>query len=131
MNDDRFDSMPDPSFRRIFGEDLWDVTVHTLHRMIFAIVVGLTAVVISALLWVASLPWVTWNLAKYMMPERRPGLSDELASEESVGFQHDAVLAVSDSLGSLGSLKLVSQESLEVSQRMSNRAQANCIIDCC
>lgn len=51
---------------RLAGEDKWDVTMRTVHRLIFALVVGMTAVLVTSLLWMVSLPWVTLALAKLM-----------------------------------------------------------------
>ncbi len=44
----------------------WGTTTGALHRLIFAVVVGLGALAVSTVLWVVSFPLVAWKLSLWL-----------------------------------------------------------------
>lgn len=88
--------------------------MRTVHRFIFTLVVGLTAVAMSTLLWILSLPWVAWSLAgvignRFNRDSQSPSTSPPVMPVEDELSPNDSSFAGLE--GSHG----VTQESLEVS----------------
>lgn len=108
-------------FFSLVSEEVWEVTVRTIHRLIFALVVGLTSVALFTLLWILSIPWVAWSLAGSMAkrgkcdessddssPQLPPATRGEFCVNDGPGLQADSVEGQQEQDGDL------SRDSLEV-----------------
>ncbi len=43
---------------------LWDAWMGFVHRGLFSVTIGATAVAASAVLWIASSPWLAWRILR-------------------------------------------------------------------
>lgn len=85
-----------------------------MHRLIFALVVGLTAVVVSNLLWIVSLPWVAFSLANFMTKNTARAPEPSTNDDRSGVTPDEEALPAADSTGWYEGSNYLAEENLEV-----------------